>query len=516
MQRLSGLDAMFFYLETPSSHMHVTGVYVMEPGDREASFETIRSMVEERLPLAAPFRRRLVEVPLKLSHPMWIEDPDFDLDYHVRRAALPSPGGSRELEEFVGQVVGLPLDRSRPLWEMYFVEGLEGGRVAVVTKMHHAAIDGVSGAEIAATWLDLEADPPDRTIVDPWRSEQIPTDGELMAFAMASLVGHPLRAAKTARRVLESTLHVTERNREPGMQAPPSPFSAPKTSLNQALTPHRRVAFSERSLDDFKAVKNHFGCTVNDVVLAVCAGALRRYLIEGNELPEEPLVAMVPMSVRTEEDRGTHGNRISAMLSSLATDVEDPADRLKAISEGMRSAKEQEQLIGAATLTDWTEFTFPALVGKASRLISSTRVFDRVRPVFNVTISNVPGPPFPLFLGGARMVGFYPLGPIAEGVGLNMTVMSYCGIVYFGLNGCRETVSRMADLPGMIDESLDELVALARPARRRGRRSAVPDAEPDAASASLETDASSASGSAAAAEPGAPDVAAGGSSLAAG
>ena len=521
MQRLSGLDAMFFYLETPSSHMHVTGVYVMEPGDRETSFEAVRSMVAERLPLAPPFRRRLVEVPLKLSHPMWIEDPDFDLDYHVRRAALPSPGGPRELEEFVGQVVGLPLDRSRPLWEMYFVEGLEGGRVAVVTKMHHAAIDGVSGAEIAATWLDLEANPPDRIIVDPWRPEPIPTEVELMAFAMASLVGHPLKAVKTARRVFESTMHVTERNREPGMQPPPSPFSAPKTSLNQALTPHRRVAFSERSLDDFKVVKNHFGCTVNDVVLAVCAGALRRYLIEGNELPEDPLVAMVPMSVRTEEDRGTQGNRISAMLSSLATDVEDPADRLKAISEGMVSAKEQEQLIGAATLTDWTEFTFPAVVGRASRLISSTRVFDRVRPVFNVTISNVPGPPFPLFLGGARMVGFYPLGPVAEGVGLNMTVMSYCGIVYFGLNGCRETVTRMAELPAMIDESMDELLALARPARRKARAAAAAAAasasaavapvaaESAAASASLSTDASFAPAAAA------PDEEAGGSSLAA-
>jgi diacylglycerol O-acyltransferase len=467
MQRLSGLDAMFFYLETPSSHMHVTGVYVMEPGERDTSFESIRAMVEERLPLAAPFRRRLVEVPFKLSHPLWIEDPDFDLDYHVRRAALPAPGGKKELEDFVAQVVGLPLDRDRPLWEMYIVEGLEGGRVATVTKMHHAAIDGVSGAEIAATWLDLEANPPDRVIVDPWRPEPIPSDVELMAFAMASLVGHPMKAVKTARRVLESALHVTERNRTPGIEPPPSPFAAPKTSLNQSLTAHRRVAFTERPLDDFKTIKNHFGCTVNDVVLATCASALREYLLEGDELPDEPLVAMVPMSVRTESEKGSHGNRVSAMLASLATDVEDPVERLKVISEGMRSAKEQEQLIGAATLTDWTEFTFPALVGRASRLISSMRVFDRVRPAFNVTISNVPGPPFPLFLAGARLVGFYPLGPVAEGVGLNMTVMSYCGMVYFGLNACRETVPRLADLPRMLEAGLDELLAIARPPKRK-------------------------------------------------
>ncbi|MHB8244070.1 MAG: WS/DGAT/MGAT family O-acyltransferase [Acidimicrobiales bacterium] len=483
MQRLSGLDAMFFYLETPSSHMHVTGVYVIEPGERDTSFPAIRSMVEERLALAAQFRRRLVEVPLKLSHPLWIEDPDFDLDYHVRRAALPAPGGSRELEEFVGQVVGLPLDRSRPLWEMYVVEGLDAGRVAVVTKMHHAAIDGVSGAEIAATWLDLEPSPPDRVIVDSWRPEAIPADVELLAFAVASLVGHPLKAVKTARRMFESAIHISERNRVPGVDAPPSPFAAPKTSLNQSITPHRRVAFSERSLEDFKTVKNHFGCTVNDVVLAVCAAGLRRYLLEGGELPEEPLVAMVPMSVRTEQDKGTQGNRISAMLTSLATDIEDPADRLKAISEGMTSAKEQEQLIGAATLTDWTEFTFPALVGRAARLISSMRVFDRVRPVFNVTISNVPGPPFPLFLAGGRMVGFYPLGPVAEGVGLNITVMSYCGIVYFGFNGCRETVERITDLPSMLNDGLDELVALSRRAKVAGPVGAKVSKRPRSANA---------------------------------
>jgi len=467
MQRLSGLDAMFFYLETPSSHMHVTGVYVIEPGERATSFEEIRQMVAERLPLAAPFRRRLVEVPLRLSHPFWIEDPDFDLDYHVRRAALPAPGGMRELEAFVGQVVGLPLDRSRPLWEMYVVEGLEGGRLATVTKMHHAAIDGVSGAEIAATWLDLEPNPPERLIVDHWHPEPVPTEVELMAFAMASLVGHPLRAARTARRVVESALHVTERNRRAGVEPPPSPFDAPKTSLNQAITPHRRVAFAERPLDELKAVKNHFGCTVNDVVLALCASALRAYLIEGDELPEEPLVAMVPMSVRTESERLAGGNRVSAMLTSLATNLEDPAARLRAISESMRSAKEQEELIGASTLTDWTEFTFPALIGRASRLISSMKVFDRVRPAFNVTISNVPGPPFPLFMAGARMVGFYPLGPVAEGVGLNITVMSYCGIVYFGFNACRETAPRVADLPRLVGEALDELLELARPPRRQ-------------------------------------------------
>jgi len=470
MQRLGGLDAMFFYLETPSSHMHVTGVYVLEPGEGGLSFEAIRERVASRLPLAAPFRRRLVEVPLKLHHPVWIEDPNFDVDYHIRRACLPPPGGLEELSDFAAQVGGLPLDRQRPLWEMYAVEGLEGGRFALIGKMHHAAIDGVSGAEIMAALLDLEPDPPDRLIVDAWRPEQVPTDAELIALAMAALIGHPLKAINTARRVVETALHVSEHNRSSGVAPPPSPFSAPKTVLNQSLTPHRRVAFADLPLDDLKSVKNHFSCTVNDVVLAICAGALRRYLLDVDDLPSEPLVAMVPMSVRTEDEMGAHGNRVTAMLASLATDVADPVERLGAIAAGMRRAKEQQQLIGAATLTDWTEFTFPALIGRASRLTSSLRVFDRVRPLFNVTISNVPGPPFPLFLAGARMVGMYPLGPIAEGVGLNMTVMSYCGIVYFGLNACRETAPRIGEFPKMLRESLDELLAPVKSSRRQAAR----------------------------------------------
>ena len=466
MQRLSGIDAMFLYMETPTNHMHVTGVFLLDPSAAPEgfSFDQVRDMVGRRLHRAPPFRRRLVEVPLRLAHPLWIEDPDFDLDYHVRRACLPSPGGQAELESFVGRTIGLPLDRKRPLWEMYLVEGLEGGRQAIVMKMHHAAIDGVSGAELTAAWLDLEAGPPpDADDDDNWRPERVPNEVDLLLGAWTQLAASPVRAVKTVRRVLETALHVSEHNRDSGVMPPPSPFSAPKTSFNQSITPHRRVAFCEVPLDDLKAVKNHFGCTVNDVVLALCASALRRYLLAENELPEEPLVGFVPMSVRTDDERLSAGNRVSAMLTSLATDIADPVERLRTISAGMSDAKSQESRIGADVLTDWTEFTFPALIGRAARLISSMRVFDRVRPAFNVTISNIPGPPFPLFLAGARMVGMYPLGPVVEGAGLNMTVMSYCGMVYFGLSGCRETVPDLAELPQMITESLDELLALVRP-----------------------------------------------------
>lgn len=461
MRPLSGMDAMFLYLETPSSHMHVTGVFVLDPTGVEGgfSYDRVLAMVEERLPFAPPFRRRLVEVPLHLHHPVWIEDPNFDIDYHVRRTCLPSPGGEEELAAFVGRIVGLPLDRTKPLWELWFVEGLADGRFAIVTKIHHAAIDGVSGAELTANFLDLEPNPGPREFDGPeWKPDRMPSDLEMLTYAATSLAGHPLAAMRTARRVVETMLHISERNRMPGIEAPPSPFSAPKTPLNQAITPHRRVAFGDVGLDELKAVKNHFGCTVNDVVLALSAGMLRRYLDMEDEIPEVPLVAMVPISVRTEEQRGTAGNRVSAMLVSLATDVADPVARLKTIAESTRHAKDQDKAIGADVLTDWTEFTFPALMGRAARLTSSTRVFDRLRPIFNVTISNVPGPPFPLYLAGAQLERMHPVGPIHEGIGLNITVMSYLGRVFFGLLACRETVPDVALMPGLVRESLDELL----------------------------------------------------------
>ena len=369
---------------------------------------------------------------------------------------------------------GLPLDRQRPLWEMYLVEGLEGGLQAIVVKMHHAAIDGVSGAELAAAWLDLEADPPPEVgETDDWQPERVPSEIDLLVGAWASSPpvlpkrrGRP-GVARRRRCVSQST------TASPEALPPPSPFSAPRTSFNLAITPHRRVCFGEVALEDLKTVKNHFGCTVNDVVLALCAGALRRYLLARGELPAEPLIALVPMSVRAEEDRLSGGNRLSAMLTSLATEIADPIERLRTISAAMSEAKSQESLIGADVLTDWTEFTLPALIGGAARLISSMRLFDHVRPAFNVTISNIPGPPFPLFLAGARVAGIYPLGPVVEGAGLNMTVMSYCDTVYFGLNGCRTTVPGIAELPAMITESLDELLAVVRPGDGRHRRSSL-------------------------------------------
>ena len=464
MQRLTGLDATFLYLENRGNLMHVASTAIFDPTTVEGgySFEKVKEMVNDRLHLLPPFRRRLVEVPFELHHPLWIEDPDFDLDFHLRRAALPAPGGEAELAEFAAEVMGRPLDRSRPLWEMYMVEGLEHGYVASICKVHHAAIDGVSGAELMVNLLDFtpevaEVPPPDQ----PWTPDRIPTDFELVTWAMASLARQPLAAAKALRRTTEAAVTLRRRNREPGVVPPPAPFSAPTTSLNRPITPHRRFAFIQASLDDVKMVKNKLGGTVNDVVLATCAGALRSYLQDRGENISDPLVAMVPISVRTEDQQGTMGNRVSSMLTSLATDIDDPVERLRAISAGARRAKEQDKAIGAETLMDWAEFAAPGLAARAARLYSSMKLADRHRPIFNVTISNVPGPDFPLYSAGARMVAYYPMGPIADGGALNITVMSYMGTMCFGLVACRETVPGVWSIAHGLRAALDELLKAA-------------------------------------------------------
>src|SRR4051812_17355827 len=280
MQRLTGLDATFLYLETPNIHMHVASTAIFDPSDvpEGYTFDRLKEMVANRLPLLPPFRRRLVTVPFSLHHPLWIEDPDFDIYHHVRRAALPSPGGARELAEFAADVMSRPLDRSRPLWEMYVVEGLEGGYIGTVTKTHHAAIDGVSGAELTANLLDLT---PETAWLDPaedtWQPDRIPSDAELVGYAARSLAVQPIAAAKAVRRTAAMALTLRRRNREPNATPPPAPFSAPSTSINVAITPHRAFAFTQMSLDEVKHVKNTLGGTVNDVVLALCSGALRRF-----------------------------------------------------------------------------------------------------------------------------------------------------------------------------------------------------------------------------------------------
>lgn len=460
MERLSGLDATFLYIETPSHHMHVSMVSVFDTSTMEDgySFDTVRSMIESRLPRIPTFRRRLVKVPFNLHHPVWVEDPDFDLDYHVRRVAAPSPGGIHELCEVASDFTSRQLDRSRPLWEMWIVEGLEHEHIGVLAKVHHSTIDGVSGAEMMVELFDLERNPPpaepDRAERTP---ERIPTDIELVAYAANSIARQPARLVRTVESTARSVVDLVRARRDrdgPGMA---TPFTAPRTSFNGAITSHRSVAVANLSLEDIKQVKRTFGTTVNDVVLALCSGALRRYLDRRSELPETSLISVVPVSVRSGGDGAEGSNQVSAMFTSLATDIKDPVERLRAIAESTKGAKEEHKAIGADMLQDWAEFAAPAVFARASRLYSSMKLADRHRPIHNLVISNVPGPPFPLYLAGAKLAMLCPLGPVMEGAGLNVTVLSYMDSIDVGLIACRELIPDLWDLAGDFVEAMEEL-----------------------------------------------------------
>jgi diacylglycerol O-acyltransferase len=460
MKRLSGLDAGFLYMETPTSFMHVASLIVVDPSSSPVpwNFDRVRELYHQRLDQAPPFRRRLVEVPLGLHHPLWVEDPDFDLDWHLRHITLPRPGSRAELTRLVADLVAIPLDRTRPLWEAWVIEGLADGQAALLTKVHHAAIDGASGEELMVALLDVTPDmeqkpPPDT----PWEPDKIPSDTEMLGYGLWSLAQQPALAVRTIRNTVEVALQLRDRFAPTEAPTPSLPLTAPRTCFNHTLTPHRCLGLQTVELSRVKAVKNAAGCTVNDVVLALCAGALRNYLGQRGEHPEQPLLAMVPVSVRSTDEQGALGNKVSTAFASLATDIDDPLVRLGAIHESMATAKEAQELIGADALQNWVEFAAPAVAAQAARMYTSLHLADRHRPLFNVTISNVPGPPFPLYVAGARVIATNPIGPIFDGAGLNITVMSYMDRLDFGLLGCPELLPDVDSLAGSIGAALDEL-----------------------------------------------------------
>jgi WS/DGAT/MGAT family acyltransferase len=481
MEQLSGLDGAFLAMETATVSGHVGSICVLDPSTSPEpfTFERFTRVVESRLPLVPPFRRRLVGVPLGLDQPYWIEDPDFDIEFHVRELALPAPGSDEQLAEQVARLHARPLDRSRPLWEVYLIWGLRGDRVAVYSKVHHAAIDGISGNDLLAGILDLSPEGRPQLAIPPAAPpERPPNPVGLLARSAVSFAGNPLRAARLAAGLLRSVpalatnparprLPVVDRIlrpdgdavlSQPGLRAPHLPFNRP-------ITQHRRYGFTDVPLPEVKRVKNAAGTTVNDVVMALCAGALRRWLADHDALPDVPLIAAVPVSVRTEEQKGTHGNRVSTILALLPTHLPDPGSRLRAVHEAMRAAKEQHNALPASLLSDVTQFAMPALAGQAARVAARLRLVERVNP-FNLIISNVPGPRVPLYYAGARLVAYYPLSAISNGQGLNITVMSYLDKLYFGLTACRELVPDVDRLATYLREELSALSDALPEARR--------------------------------------------------
>lgn len=478
MERLSGLDASFLYLETPSHHMHVCMTMVMDPATMPGgySFAAIKELLRSKqdLPL---FRRRIAPVPFGLAHPVWVDDPHFDLDYHVRRIGAPAPGGRRELAELAAQIAGIPLDRDRPLWQMWVIEGLKQGRIGVVTKVHHAAIDGVSGADMMMHLFDLSADgggrgaaadmaaltgdPTPPSPAEAPRDDHIPNDLELVGYALRSRARRAAQLVPLLRATVESVTHVVQGRRDPGHHVGAVPLTAPRLPWNESVTPHRAVGFARVSLDDVKEVRRAFDVKINDVVLALCAGTLRHYLAGHGAVPDEPLLAVCPISVHDGTERESV-NQVSAMFVSLATDIDDIGERLAAISESTKGAKDEHNAVGAETLIRWAEYAPPNTFNLASRLYSSLSLASRHRPIHNAIISNVPGPPFPLYFGGAEMVATYPMGPVMEGCGLNITVFSYQDQVDIGFMVCRELIPDVWAMADDVDTAMAELLAAAR------------------------------------------------------
>lgn len=464
MQQLSAMDASFLYFETPNQPMHIGALAVYDPSTAPGAFvrfKDILNTIESRLHLARTFRERVVRVPLDMDHPYWVRDADFDLEFHVRHIALPRPGDWRQLCIQTARLHARPLDTSKPLWEFYVIEGLEqvqglpSGSFGIVSKIHHAAIDGVSGAEITGAIHDLEAEahvPPPR---QPWSADRDPLAAELLLRAWGNNLKQPFHFA----RVMGSTVPAlgrladgwrNERFKVPG--------PVPRTRFNGSISPHRVVDGRSFPLASMRAIKAAIpGATVNDAVLTVVGGALRRYLMAKQELPLDSLVAMAPISIRGKDGSGAMGNQVAAMAVQLRSDIGEPMARLQAVHEGTVQSKALTEAVGANLMTDYSRFIPSSLAGLAARLYTRAGLANRVRPVFNCVVTNIPGPQQPLYMGGARLVTQYGLGPIVDGMALIHPVFSYCGEITISFTSCREILPDPEFYAECLQASYEEL-----------------------------------------------------------
>ena len=466
MQQLSGIDATFLNLETPHSPLHISGLMIYDqssaPG-QHVTFKGILKNLESRLHLARCFRQKLVALPFGLDHPYWVEDSEFDIEFHVRHIALPKPGDWRQLCIQAARIHARPLDLKKPLWEMYVIEGLDGveglpeGSFAILTKIHHSAIDGVSGAAIGAAIHDLSPDAEPIPPEDPWIPERDPSFLELAVRAGINHVRQPYRLARVLANSAPPAIRAIVADQF-SKASEGSGSSVPRTRFNGKVTPHRVIDGRNFSLDTVKRIRKKVeGATVNDVVLAVCGGALRRYLTHHHELPLDSLVAFAPISVRKSSQEGSGGNQVSGMLATLHTGISDPLQRLAAIHQSTKGSKEMSEAIGARTLTDITEFLPGALAGAAGRLVASSGLMRRMTPVANTVITNVPGPQVPLYMTKARMVAQYGLGLPMDGIGLFHVVFSYAGTISITMTGCREQMPDPAFYAECLQASFDDL-----------------------------------------------------------
>ena len=454
-QRLSGLDASFLYLETANQPVQVFMVMELDastiPGGY--SYDRFREALVARIQGIPAFREKLSNTFLNLDHPAWVEDSNFDIDRHVHRVGLRAPGGPTEMAEICGVLAGLPLDRRAPLWEMWVIEGtdgsLDGDRLAVLLKVHHAAADGVTFGDFLSLLCTAEPDPPPPAPVEaaaPAGPVRMALDG------LARFVRRPvLLVTRVVPATFSAVVDIVRRTRAGRAMA--APFSAPRTRLNGVISARRNVAFARLDLDDVKKVKNHFGVTVNDVIMALVSGVLRQFLLERGELPKSSLVALVPASVHEATDQPSR-NQVSGMFTRLQTQIADPVERLRVVAEANAIAKEQTSAIGPTLLQDWFEIFGPVVMGIAKRIYGR---LTRFRPMYNVIVSNVPGPPLKYFLG-AELSAAHPFGPVLLGAGLNITLASINGKLDFGLISCPELVPDLSGMADGLDVGLTELL----------------------------------------------------------
>jgi len=480
MRQLSGQDATFVFLENQAAPLHLSSLYIYDPGTAPGGKVTHKQLlahIESRLHTSKVFTQKLMHVPMNLDFPYWVDDPDFDLEFHVRHIALPSPKDWRQLCILVSRLHSRGLDMSRPPWEMYIIEGLDNvegvppGSFAVLSKYHHAAIDGASGVEIISGLHDLSAKPAARKRIAR-TAEATPSNLQLLARSAVNNIKLPMHLAAVLARS-RPQLNWLPRQKEPEEQRfVPSKLPIPKTRFNYQVSPHRVFTGHMLDLEDFKAIRRAVaGVTINDVILAICAGALRAYLQEKEELPDEPLVAAVPINTRTQADESVAGNVIAAMSIALQTHVADPVQRLQDIRDLTAAEKTTEKAVSARRMTDISHHLPATTLTMASRLISATGLMHRSKPVFNLVITNVPGPQIPLYQCGAELLATWGCGPVLDGVGLIISAHSYNGKLFLCATSCREIMTDPGFFAECMQQSFDELHRATRPRRKRRKAS---------------------------------------------
>lgn len=457
---ISGLDATFLYIESPTNHMHVGGVAVIQGS---LKYEDFRATIKRRIHLIPSLRKRLMFVPFSVDYPYWADDPDFDLDLHLHRVALPAPGDWKELRAMASRIFSEPLDKSRPLWSFTFIEGLDNipqlpkGSVAIVSKIHHVAIDGMAGAGILSIMFDMSPVPYMDKPDDDFHPKPLPNDLALIAKSTMGFTKNPWKFPKLIAETIGSTIKAGFLTRAQHLDLPAAPFSAPPTPLNGIISARRKWNTAILSLDRIKNLKRIMECTLNDVMLAICAGALRRYLVEKGKLPKEPLVAHVPVSTGGSTAGG--GNSLSAMLVQLATDIEDPIERLDMIHENTIRGKTYQGALGAKTLSNMAEVVPFGVANQAAKIYTRFHLAEMHKPVFNVTITNVPGPQIPLYLNGHKLESIMGMAPIIDGMGLIITIFSYNGQVTVSPTSDARTMPDIDVFTRYLRESANELEA---------------------------------------------------------